>query len=115
CAINSSTVIVLHAPRPNLYPYTTLFRSYAEFNTLQSKIQKLESQLTTARLNNLEIEDLREEHTRLQRDVEEHRNKSTRLSIENQHLQSALAETEDKLREANIQRQQLQKRVSYLE
>lgn len=92
-----------------------LDNAYSEFNTLQGKIHKLESQLTTARMSSLEMEDLREEHTRLQRDVEEHRGKSTRLSIENQHLQSALAETEDKLREANMQRQQLQKRVSYLE
>ena len=92
-----------------------LENAYAEFNTLQGKILKLESQLTTARMSSLEIEDLREEHTRLQRDVEENRGKSTRLSIENQQLQSLLAETEDKLREANMQRQQLQKRVSYLE
>ena len=34
---------------------------------------------------------------------------------DNQQLQSQLIETEDKLREASFQRQQLQKRVAYLE
>lgn len=89
--------------------------AYSEFNTLQGKIHKLESQLTTARMSSLEAEDLREAYTRMQRDLEETRGKSSRLSIENQQLQSVLAETEDKLREANLQRQQLQKRVNYLE
>lgn len=89
--------------------------AYSEFNTLQGKIHKLESQLTTARMSSLEAEDLREAYTRMQRDLEETRGKFSRLSIENQQLQSVLAETEDKLHEANLQRQQLQKRVNYLE
>jgi uncharacterized protein Smg (DUF494 family) len=35
--------------------------------------------------------------------------------LQNQQFQLQLTETENKLREANFQRQQLQKRVSYLE
>ena len=35
--------------------------------------------------------------------------------LENQHLQTKLTETEDKLTDTNFQRQQLQKRVAYLE
>ena len=64
---------------------------------------------------NLEVEDLREDQIRLQRDVDEQRSKANRLALENQQLQSLLSETEGKLREANSQRQQLLKRVSYLE
>jgi hypothetical protein len=89
--------------------------AYSEFSVLQSKIQKLESQLTASKMLNLEYEDLKEEHLRLKRDLEEHKVKLNATSSENQQLQSHLADTEDKLREANFQRLQLQKRVTYLE
>jgi chromosome segregation ATPase len=89
--------------------------AYSEFSVLQSKIQKLESQLTASRMLNLEYEDLKEAHIRLKRDLEEHKNKLNAVSNENQQLQSVLTDTEDKLRESNFQRLQLQKRVTYLE
>jgi DNA repair exonuclease SbcCD ATPase subunit len=89
--------------------------AYSEFSVLQSKIQKLESQLTASRMLNLEFEDLKEEHIRMKREMEEQRGKIGALAGENQHLQTQLIETEDKLREANFQRLQLQKRVTYLE
>ena len=92
-----------------------LDNTYNEFNTLQSKMQKLESQLTSSRMMNLEYEDLKEAHSKLSRDFEEYKVKVNGLTIENQQLQSQLVETEDKLREANFQRQQLQKRTAYLE
>lgn len=92
-----------------------LDNTYTEFNTLQSKIQKLEMQLTNSRMMNLEYEDLKESHSKLSRDFEEYKLKVNGLTIENQQLQSQLMETEDKLREANFQRQQLQKRTAYLE
>jgi chromosome segregation ATPase len=89
--------------------------AYSEFSVLQSKIQKLESQLTASRMLNLEYEDLKEAHIRLKRDLDEHKTKLNAVSNENQQLQSVLTDTEDKLREANFQRLQLQKRVTYLE
>jgi chromosome segregation ATPase len=89
--------------------------AYSEFNVLQSKIQKLESQLTTSRMINMEYEDLKEEHSKMNREYEDHKIKLNALSNENQQMQIQLMETEDKLREAIFQRQQLQKRVSYLE
>ena len=92
-----------------------LDNTYNEFNTLQGKIQKLESQLTTSRMMNLEYEDLKEAHSKMSRDFEENKIKVNALTIENQQLQAQLMETEDKLREANFQRQQLQKRTAYLE
>lgn len=92
-----------------------LDNAYSEFNVLQGKIQKLETQLTASKMMNLEMEDLREEHTRIVRELDEQKTKASRLSLENQQLQSLLGETEDKLREVNVQRQQLQKRVAYLE
>ena len=41
--------------------------------------------------------------------------KANNLVVENQNLQLLLSDLEDKLREANFHRQQLQKRATYLE
>jgi FtsZ-binding cell division protein ZapB len=92
-----------------------LDNTYQEFNTLQGKIQKLESQLNTSKLMNMEYEDLKEAHARMSKEFEEHKIKVNALTIENQQLQTQLMAVEDKLREANFQRQQLQKRTMYLE
>lgn len=89
--------------------------AYSEFNVLQSKIQKLESQLTSSRMLNLEYEDLKEEHARLIKETEEQKQKLNSISNENQQLQIQLVDMEDKVREANFQRQQLQKKITYLE
>ena len=92
-----------------------LDNAYSEFNTLQSKIQKLESQVSSSRMINLEYEDLKEAHYKTSHDYEDQKIKLQNMSAENKELTSQLEETEDKLREANFQRQQLQKKVSYLE
>ena len=64
---------------------------------------------------NLEYEDLKESHHKMSRDFEEVKIKLNALTIENQHLQAQATGLEDKLREANFQKQQLQKRSAYLE
>jgi len=92
-----------------------LDNTYNDFNTLQGKIQKLESQLTASKMMNLEYEDLKETHFKMTRDFEENKLKLNALSIENQQLQAQQMEMEDKLREATFQKQQLQKRSVYLE
>jgi chromosome segregation ATPase len=89
--------------------------AYSEFSVLQSKIQKLEAQLTSSRMQNLEYEDLKEDHNKIAREYDEQKSKLTAIANENQQLQLQLIETEDKLREATFQRQQLQKRIGYLE
>jgi chromosome segregation ATPase len=89
--------------------------AYSEFNTLQSKIQKLETQVTSGKMINLEYEDLKEAYYKISRDQEEHKAKLHALTVENQQLTLQLDEVEDKFREASFQRQQLQKRVSFLE
>ena len=89
--------------------------AYNEFNVLQDKIQKLESQVNASKRINLEYEDLKEGHYRISRDFEEQKKKYTTAVSENKQLLEELTETEDKLKEANFQRQQLQKRVAYLE
>lgn len=89
--------------------------AYSEFNVLQSKMQKLESQVNASKLINLEYEDLKEGHYRVSQDFEELKRKNSASETENKQLLEELTETEDKLKEANFQRQQLQKRVAYLE
>ena len=92
-----------------------LDNAYNEFNVLQGKMQKLEAQANSSKLMNLEYEDLKEISHRMSREFEEQKVKLNSLTSDNQQLHSQLMETEEKLREANFQRQQLQKRVSYLE
>ena len=92
-----------------------LDNAYNEFNVLQSKMQKLELQVSSSRMINMEYEDLKEGYHKMAREFEEQRHKLTNLMTENQSLAAQLRESEEKLREANFQRQQLQKRVAYLE
>jgi chromosome segregation ATPase len=92
-----------------------LDHAYSDFNILQDKIRKLEAQLTSSRMQSLEFEDLKEEQIKLTSDIERYRQKSQALTVENLQLQQELNITEDKLKEANLQRQQLQKKVAYLE
>ena len=89
--------------------------AYSEFNTLQSKIQKLEGQLSSSKMVSLEYEDLKEAYHKALRENEEFKAKLQALTVDSQQLTLQLNEAEDKFREANFQRQQLQKRVSYLE
>lgn len=89
--------------------------AYSEFNTLQSKIQKLETQLSSSKLVSLEYEDLKETYQKTSREHDDYKAKVHALTSENQQLTMKLNEAEDKFRETNFQRQQLQKRVGYLE
>lgn len=92
-----------------------LDNAYSEFSVLQSKLQKLESQLSSSKLVNIEYEDLKEAHYKMTREFDDTRNKLNHYLQENQNLQIQLTQTENKLSESNLQRQQLQKKVAYLE
>ena len=92
-----------------------LDNAYSEFNLLQNKIQKLESQLSSTKMVNIEYEDLKEAYYKVIRELDEQKNKTNHYLHENQVLQIELAKVEDKLSESNHQRQQLQKKVAYLE
>ena len=92
-----------------------LYNAYSEFNALQEKMQKLEMQVTTSRTSSLELEELKEGYAKLQRDHEEQRIKLNAFAMENRELQLQLNDAEEQLREITLQRQQLQKRVGYLE
>jgi chromosome segregation ATPase len=89
--------------------------AYQEFNVLQEKIRQLESQLMGAKKTSLDYEELKESYYKTSRDLEEQKLKNNVLVSENRQLQADLSETEEKLIEANFQRQQAQKKVTYLE
>lgn len=92
-----------------------LDNAYNEFSLLQSKIKKLESQLSSSKMVSMDYEDLKESHYKVGRELEEHKSRVTHYMQENHTLQIQLTKTEDKLSEANLHRQQLQKKLAYLE
>lgn len=89
--------------------------AYNEFNILQSKMQKLEAQVAASRKLSMEFEVLKESYDKLSRDHEEQKLKYLNYADENRQLKTTLAMVEEQLRDAEFQRQQLQKRVLYLE
>ena len=95
--------------------HSMLDNAYAEFNSMQVKMQKLESQVAASKMANLEFEDLKESHYRLTKDFENQRSKLFAQISENQKLNAQVNDLQDNLNEANFHRQQLQKRVTYLE
>ncbi len=92
-----------------------LDNAYSEFNTLQDKILKLEQQVSTSKKINLEYEDLKERHYKVMTEFDEMRVKYNGMTTENQELHRHLEEAQEKLRDTAFQKQQLQKRVAYLE
>lgn len=89
--------------------------AYSEFNVLQDKMHKLENQVNISKRINLEYEELKEVQHKMTRDFEEQKLKYQAAVEEARRLRQEMTETEDKLKESDFQRQQLQKRVAYLE
>ena len=92
-----------------------LDNAYSEFNVLQSKMQRLESQANSSKLISMEYEDLKESYRKMGREFEEQKIKLNSLTNDHQQMQAQLMETEEKLRETTFHKQQLQKRVAHLE
>jgi cellobiose-specific phosphotransferase system component IIB len=92
-----------------------LDRAYGEFNSLQDKIQKVETYLVHPQHRNFEFEELQQSYFKLTKDFDEMKLKFLGMMEENQRLTRLLADAEDKLRESNFQRQQLMKKVGFLE
>jgi hypothetical protein len=90
-------------------------KAFVEFNSLQVKLQKLESAVVQPHGRSIDYDELHESYFRLTKEFDELRGRQTGLWDENQRLSRILSDTEDKLREANFQRQQLQKKTAFLE
>jgi uncharacterized protein YneF (UPF0154 family) len=89
-------------------------KAYEEFNLLREKLLKVES-LSNPPSRQFEFDELQQNHFKLIREFDEYKQKHLDLLEENQRLSRLLADTEEKLRESNFQRQQLQKKIAFLE
>ncbi|HWB94804.1 MAG TPA: hypothetical protein VG605_23275, partial [Puia sp.] len=92
-----------------------LDKVYEEYNTLQEKLQKLQSYLTQPHNRGTDYEGLKEAYFKLGKEHDEMKLKYISIREENQRLTRILGDTEEKLKEANFQRVQFQKRSAFLE
>jgi chromosome segregation ATPase len=88
---------------------------YQEFELLQSKMASLEKQANRANNLALELEDTRQSYEQVHKDLQRKTEKLEETYTENQRLQQLMNTMEDKLAEANLQRQQLHKKVQFLQ
>lgn len=91
-----------------------LEKAYEEFGVLQDRLHKIESS-TSPQHKGFEYEELQQAYFKVTREFDELKMKQVNMLEEHQRLARLLADTEDKLRESNFQRQQLLKKVSFLE
>ncbi len=92
-----------------------LDRVYDEYNTLQDKLQKLQAYLTQPYNRGADYDELKEAYFKMGKEHDEMKLRHISLREENQRLNRILIDTEEKLKEANFQRQQFQKRSAFLE
>jgi len=89
--------------------------AYEEFDEIQSKLVKVEQQLSVPQTHSLHYEELEEANHSLSVEVNDMRMKQRELVEDNSRLSQFVTEMESKLKEANMQRQQLSKRNDFLE
>ena len=89
--------------------------AYDEFNEIQSKLLKVEQQLTSPQTHSLHNDELEEANHMLSVELNDMRAKQRELVEENSRLSQHVIEMESKLKESNLQRQQLNKRNDFLE
>ncbi len=94
---------------------TRLDKVVEEYNALQDKLQKLQVYLTQPYNRGTDYDELKESYFKLGKEHDEMKLKYIALREETQRLTRIIADTEEKLKEANFQRQQYQKRSAFLE
>lgn len=94
---------------------TRLDKVYEEYGTLQDKLLKLQNYLTQPHNRGTDYDELKDAYFKLGKEHDEMKLKFLSLREENQRLNRIIADTEEKLKEANFQRQQYQKRSAFLE
>jgi hypothetical protein len=92
-----------------------LEKAHEEYHVLQEKLQKLEAHISKPQNRTFEYEELQQSYFKLTKECDEIKMKQLAMLEENQRLSRLLADTEDKLRESNFQRQQYQRKVTFLE
>ena len=92
-----------------------LDNAYEEYHHLQEKLEKLQSYLTQPFKRGADYEELQGNYYKLGKEHDELKLRQISLREENQRLSRILSDTEEKLKEANFQRLQFQKRTVFLE
>jgi len=92
-----------------------LEKAYEEFNFLHDRLQKMQSQIVDPQRGNFDLEELESAYFRLTKEYDELKLKHIALLEEHQQLERNFADAEEKLRDATFQKQQLQKKVRFLE
>lgn len=87
----------------------------AGYDELQEKVQKMEQQAWQAAELSIKVDGLEQAVAQAEKNVTKKDDKLRELTVENGRLHEMLNQTEDKLSEANLQRQQLMKKVHFLE
>jgi len=88
---------------------------YREFDLLQQKMAELEESASKANELAMELDDVQQAYLQVKKELMRAQEKLHTAVEENSQLHQQLADTEDKLSEANLQRQQLQKKLQLLE
>jgi DNA repair exonuclease SbcCD ATPase subunit len=92
-----------------------LEKVYSDYNGLLDKMHKLESHVSTSQKEGISYAELQDSYFKVTKELDEFKLKYLSLLEDNQRTTRMLAELEDKHRESNFQRMQLQKKVTYLE
>ncbi len=87
---------------------------HREFDLLQTKMETLENQANRANNLAIELEDTKYAYEQVHKELLRKHDKLEEIMEENRRMRKELDEVEDKLSEANLQRQQLQKKVLFL-
>ena len=104
-----------HQQQLSLEMAQRLDKVYEEYNALQEKLQKLQAYLTQPYNRGADYDELKEAYFKMGKEHDEMKLRYISLREENQRLTRILNDTEEKLKEANFQRQQFQKRTAFLE
>jgi chromosome segregation ATPase len=92
-----------------------LDRAYTDYNGLQENISRLRTYLAKPENRTFEYDELQQSFYRLTSEFDGLKLKQQAMLEENQRLSILLADADDKLRESNFQRQQLQKKLVFLD
>ncbi len=87
---------------------------YEEFDVLQSKMQLLEQQANRANNLAMELEDTKHSYEAIHKELLRKHEKLEEVMEDSQQMRQDMNTLEDKLSEANLQRQQLHKKVQFL-
>lgn len=85
------------------------------YEEMQQKVQQMEQQAWQAANLAIKLDSLEQSHEQLEKNLSRKDDKVLELSAENTRLHEQNSQTEDKLSEALLQRQQLMRKVQFLE